>query len=354
MHSLKIEAAALIILALAAATSTIASAEGGFTLEVSPGAANILRGGSVEYKVEAASIDSYGTLNIQLSGLPSESNYTINPASALMKPGVKANMTITVTTSVNTPIGSYSLNITGWVRDLAHIKTVTLNVLSEMLYVTLSTDRKFYSQSEIVEISGRVVEAQNIGVEEVEVSIELVDPNLTHIESTKTYTNLEGYFQQELEIRSDAPQGTYIILVEAFKTGFKETRGYTVITVGSKKPSVAITSIYTTDVNGASQTVFNQGAAAIVWTEVTNTGGDLTNGLVWVQIEDPNGATVTVMFQIANIRQGEKFKAGFSLTLSSSQPLGQYTAKAFVSDKLIAQGGRFLTPPKQVTFTVTT
>ena len=354
MHSLKIEASALILLVLAVATYSIGSAIADFTLEVSPEVANILRGGSVEYTVAAASIDSYGTLNFELIGLPSESNYTINPATALMKPGVKINVTITVTTSVDTPIGSYSLNITGWVRDLARTKTVTLNVLSEMLYITAATDGKFYSQGETASISGRVVEAQNIGVEDAGVSIELIDPNLKSIESISTYTDREGYYRADLSIKSDAPQGTYIILVEASKAGFKETRTYAIITVGAGKPSITITSIYTTDVNGASQTIFNQGTTAIVWVKVINTGSDLTNGLVWVQIEDPNTATVTVMFQVATIREGETFTGGFSLTLSPSQTLGQYTAKAFVSDKLIAQGGRFLTPPKQATFTVTT
>jgi len=355
MQSLRIQTAALILLALAAVTYPIASAAGDFTLQVTPEVANVVRGGSVDYRVTVTSIESFqGMLAVEVVGLPMQSNYFLTPATIFLNPGGTIDLTITVTTSVNTPIGLYPLDITATGKTLTHSKRVTLQVLSEMLYITVSTDSKFYNQGDRVAVSGRVVEAQYIGVEDVEVSIELIDPSLKHIESIKTYTNQEGYYQEDLTIKSDAPQGTYIILVEANKIGFKDTRAYATMTVGAGKPSITITSIYTTEMNGTSQTIFKQGASAIVWIEVTNTGGDLTNGLVWVQIEDPDGVTVAVMFQVTTIRQGETFKAGFSLTLSPSQTLGQYTAKAFVSDKLIAQGGRFLTPPKQTIFTVTT
>jgi len=362
VYKLRASAAAIMLIALAAVTFPIASAPGDFTLGVSPEAGGVLRGESIDYAVAVTSIGTFqGFLTVELRGLPSGSEYSVKPATSFVNPGETINVTVAVQTGLDTPVGSYPLNITAMVSEysqgiigtVAHSKTVTLNVLSEMLYITVSTDRKSYNQGDTVKVSGRVV-APYPGVEGAEVSIELIDPNLTQVESTKTYTNREGYYQQDLAIKSDAPQGTYTILVEANKTTFKETRTYATITVGAMKPSIMITSIYITDINGASQTVFKQGAAAIIWIEVTNTGGDLTNGLVWAQIEDPNAATVTVMYQIANIRQGETFKAGFSLTLSQSQTLGQYTAKAFVSDKLIAQGGRFLTPPRQTTFTVTT
>jgi len=355
LRNLRIQAAALILLTLAAISCPIASAIGDFTLQVSPEVANVLRGGSIDYRLEVTSIDDFqGTLSIQVTGLPSQSDYSINPPPPVsLNPGETVNLTIAVATNVNTPIGSYSLNITATVMNLIHSKIVTLNVLSEALYITVSTDRKSYNPGENATISGRVA-APYIGVEEAEVSIELIAPDLTHIESIKTYTDREGYYQQNLTIKSDAPQGTYIVLVEASKAGFKETRAYAIIKVGLKKPSITITSIYSTDMKGEPQTIFKLGTTAVIWIEVQNTGGDLTNSLVWVQIEDPDGVTVAVMFQVATIRQGETFKAGFSLTLSSNQTLGQYTAKAFVSDKLIAQGGRFLTPPKQTTFTVTT
>ena len=82
-------------------------------------------------------------------------------------------------------MGSYPLNITAMVSEypqgiigmVAHSKTVTLNVLSEMLFITVSTDRKSYNQSDTVKISGRVV-APYIGVEDAEVSIELIGPDL--------------------------------------------------------------------------------------------------------------------------------------------------------------------------------
>jgi hypothetical protein len=60
-------------------------------------------------------------------------------------------------------------------------------------------------------------------------------------------------------------------------------------------------------------------------------------------VRDPNGVPVQIQVHLIQLNAGETIKDGIGFTLPSKPTLGVYTINALVSDKLISQGGTFLT-----------
>src|SRR5437867_2250515 len=94
-----------------------------FALSASPASQTVTPGGSTSYSVTISPTGGIsGQVTLSVSGLPSGSNgsFAPNPASA--------SSTLSVTTSASTPIGAYTLTITGVSGTLTHTTTVTLVV----------------------------------------------------------------------------------------------------------------------------------------------------------------------------------------------------------------------------------
>ncbi|MEM3463141.1 MAG: hypothetical protein QXJ15_05695, partial [Candidatus Bathyarchaeia archaeon] len=141
----------------------------------------------------------------------------------------------------------------------------------------------------------------------------------------------------------DAQSGTYTAYVTASKEGYMDGRGQASFSVGeSQTPAVAIAALYLSDMGNATRSTFSPGETLIVWVVVRNAGAPLERGTIWAEVDDPGGVPLMVQFQIAAIGRGAEVKAGFSLTLSADAYPGAYKVKAFVSDKMISEGGKFL------------
>jgi VCBS repeat-containing protein len=87
----------------------------------------VVQGVNVPYTVSVTPSNGFSdTVNFSLSGLPSGASFSFAPASV----AGSGSSTLTVTTSASTPVGSYTLNITGATATLTHSVSVTLNVNS--------------------------------------------------------------------------------------------------------------------------------------------------------------------------------------------------------------------------------
>lgn len=79
-----------------------------FSLSPSPTSRTVLQGGPASYTVTVTPIAGFnGQVNFSVTGLPTGASGSFNP-----NPGTSSS-TLSVTTAANTPLGSYSLTITG-------------------------------------------------------------------------------------------------------------------------------------------------------------------------------------------------------------------------------------------------
>jgi len=107
-------------------TSTVAlvvNPKPDFTLGVSPSSQLINPGGATSYSATISPIGGFtGQVTLSVSGLPTGANgsFGSNPATT--------SSTLSVTTSTSTPIGTYTLTITGVSGGLTHTTTVSLIV----------------------------------------------------------------------------------------------------------------------------------------------------------------------------------------------------------------------------------
>jgi hypothetical protein len=97
-----------------------------FSLSASPSSQTVNPGQTATYNVTVTPINGYmNTVNLSLSGCPSNTTCTLNPTSV----GPPYNpSTLTVQTTSSTPTGTYTLTITGTDGTLTHTTSATLVV----------------------------------------------------------------------------------------------------------------------------------------------------------------------------------------------------------------------------------
>jgi Domain of unknown function (DUF1929)/PKD domain len=98
-----------------------------FSITASPSSRSVVEGGSVPYMVTIGALNGFtGTVNFSVSGLPGGATAGFVPASVTGS----GSSTLTVTTAANTPLGTYTLSVTGTTATLTHSVNVTLIVAS--------------------------------------------------------------------------------------------------------------------------------------------------------------------------------------------------------------------------------
>src|SRR5437016_5447424 len=103
--------------------SHVFTAAADFTLGASPSSRTVVAGASSSYTVTITPINGFaGQVTFTVSGLPAGAtgSFTPNPATT--------SSTLSVTTSTSTPLGTYSLTITGASGSLTRTTTATLVV----------------------------------------------------------------------------------------------------------------------------------------------------------------------------------------------------------------------------------
>jgi hypothetical protein len=97
-----------------------------FTISATPSSQTVTAAAGTTYTASVSPLSGFtGTVSLSVSGLPSGATGTFNPTSIS---GGSGSSTLSVTTASTTPVGSYTLTITGTSGGLTHSTTVALVV----------------------------------------------------------------------------------------------------------------------------------------------------------------------------------------------------------------------------------
>jgi hypothetical protein len=96
-----------------------------FTIDVTPRSGSVTQGGSTSYTVTVGALNGFsGSVSLGATGAPAGATTTFNPATV----GAAGSATLNIATSSTTPVGNWTLTITGTSGSLAHTTTATLVV----------------------------------------------------------------------------------------------------------------------------------------------------------------------------------------------------------------------------------
>src|SRR5205085_2673221 len=102
-----------------------------YTLSASPSTQTVAPGSSVNYTVTATPSGGFtGSVSLSASGLPTGASASFNPTPVNITDASAKNSALTITTSANTPVGTYPLTITATGGNLQHTAIVSLRVVS--------------------------------------------------------------------------------------------------------------------------------------------------------------------------------------------------------------------------------
>ncbi|WP_455278042.1 MG2 domain-containing protein, partial [[Eubacterium] cellulosolvens] len=215
--------------------------------------------------------------------------------------------------------------------------------------ITVSPDKPTYSQGEIVYLSGSIIDSGKIQPRNGTVSIQVLNPNGTTIHIASIITDAFGGYSDNFTLTDEAVSGTYTVFVTLSLLEYQDSYNHATFTIGeSLTPSIRITSLYVTDQSGENRSSFNPGETVIVRVIVQNGGAELEKGMIWVEVSTPDGVPIPPVFVETKIKRGEMVTVGVSTALSDDANSGQYTANSYVSNKMISQGGKFLTKGKTI------
>jgi len=209
--------------------------------------------------------------------------------------------------------------------------------------MTINTDQSQYQPGSTVNVEGQVTDATGNAVADATVALQVDVSTGTQLFYTGNIrTDSAGTFQAQVALESSTPAGTYTVFASASKPGYSSIMTSTTFVVGTATaPSVVIEAVYAGDSNGNLASTFTGGQTVWVWVVIQNIGATF-QGVVWVQVSDPNGVLVQIQVRTAQFGAGQTIKEGLGFSLPKGAVIGVYTVNALVSDKLISQGGTFL------------
>jgi hypothetical protein len=326
--------------------------------QVTPSSQGIVAGDYAKFDIN---ISQAGTANVLLvaRGVPYHSNAIFAPQVGVANP--QFDSTLAIVTSPDTPASTYGiivialLNGQEYTTDISlqltsNITTTQTNTISSTslsLSLGVDTDLHFYEPNATVEVRGHVTDASGGAIAGASVSVQVDDPTGAQlILVSNLVTDDAGIYHTEVKLEGKVTIGTYAVFVSSSKFGYTGATTHTTFVVGSSiTPSVVISQVYVTDTTGSPSGVFSVGQTVLIWVIVQNNGAPF-QGVIWVQVLDPNGTPQSIQLQISTLGTGASVKVGFGFTASANLPHGIYTANALVSDKLISQGGTFLASTK--------
>ncbi len=327
----------------------------------------------IEFQVEPAfksiAASSFAKFNIRIRptvtasillvarGVPDHSVAIFTPNMGVADP--QFHSTMTIVTSADTKPGLYGITVLALVNGHEFNAQVALEVTGSTitnqttstisisagpaLSLNLFSDKRHYEPNATVSFQGHVTDETGNAVADAMVSMQVDGPTGAEIVFvTSLETDAAGVFRVSFRLPSNATIGTYTAFASATKSGYDGATSHTTFVVGSSStPSVIIRVVYAGDSAGNPSGVFSAGQTVVIWVTVENIGPTF-QGVVWVQIRNPNGIPISIQFRISSLNSGETVKDGFGFTFLSKPTPGVYTVNALVSDKMISQGGTFL------------
>jgi 5-hydroxyisourate hydrolase-like protein (transthyretin family) len=354
-------------------------AAGDFYLKVDPPQhkVQILKNGksrSATYSVKVTAVPDFrDEVELSVTGLPETCETWFNPEEGKPKPSFVSVLKVIVPPCA--PPGTYTLTISGASGETVHYATTTLIIEGEAatvttttstttsqttsvrttgkLKVSVTTDQESYLAGEDVAISGYVRLGSGVSAAGASVSLSVSEPDGDEVDGADLQTNDDGRFAENFTLSSTAANGTYTVYATASMSGYKDAFATVTFTVGlSNLPSVHIVEASITMPNGTLSSEFSPGETVVVCAVVNNTGADLVEGNTWVEALDPNNSPISLVIVMVTIHTGEQVKVGVHVILATDAKIGTYTVRILVSDRPIAEGGKFL-DSKETAFLVT-
>jgi hypothetical protein len=324
-----------------------------FVFQVDPASRSISAGNFAKFNIRIAQSNSV-SIFLVARDVPSGSVAIFTPNVGVANP--EFHSTLTIVTSANTPTGTYAVTIAALINGQEFTTQVALEVLASAtiqstttaspaagISLTVSTDQSQYQPNSTVIVQGHVTDLGGSAVASATVSIQVDSPTGAEVFFTSSIqTDATGTFRAQFNLRGYVAPGTYSVFASASKPNYLGVASRTTFVVGSSTtPSVVINAVYAGDSSGNPLSTFSTGQTVWIWVTVQNIGATF-QGVIWVQVRDPNGVPVEIRIHITNLHAGETLKDGVGFTLLGSPALGVYRVDALVSDKLISQGGTFL------------
>lgn len=327
-----------------------------FLFKVDPASRSITAGDFAKFDVnitEGATVDVSANIFLVARDVPPSSVAIFTPNLGVADP--EFHSTLTILTSTNTPAGNYTVTVVALVNGQKFTNQIALEVSATTsqrlippsappsLVLTVTTDQSQYKPNATVTVQGQVTDSTGSAIAQATVSIQVDSPTGAEVFfGNSVQTDAAGTFHAQVTLTANATLGTYTVFVTAAEAAYSNVAARTTFVVGSSTtPSVNISALYAGDIDGNPTSTFSVGQTITIWVVIQNVGTTF-QGLIWVQVRDPNGVPVQIGIHIANLHTGETIKDGIGFTLSNNATPGVYRVDALVSDKLISQGGSFL------------
>ncbi len=326
------------------------------TLQIQPPSDTITAGTFAKFDMHIVG-NSAANIFLVARGVPPDSVAIFTPNVGVATRDFLSSLTIV--TSADTPAGNYAVTAVAIVNGRELTSQVSLQILAPTgittsanattrvslgttLTMTVTTDQPQYQPNSTVTIQGQVTDSTGSAVAGVTVSVQVDASTGSQLFfANNLQTDAAGIFQTQVSLPPSSPTGTYTVFTSATKSGYSSVTTRTTFVVGtSSTPSVIIKAVYAGDSAGNPTSTFTEGQTIWIWVVIENIGVTF-QGVVWIQVRDPNGVPVQIQIHISQLDAGGTIKDGLGFTLVN-HPIGVYTVNALVSDKLISQGGTFL------------
>ena len=325
-----------------------------FLLEINPENQILAPGDSANFNMKILQLSEISnTINFSIEGLPDNSTAIFSDNPVFVGQRNESIITITILTGQLTPPGTYDLDIFGqstFNTTSVHSVKVVLVISGASFNLRVFTDRQLYRRGgDTVYITGNISNSGKTSLYNVSISIQVSDQENNTVHVRQKLTDANGYFSDSLKIGENFNPGKYIVFVTASKQGYLNSYSQSSFVVGeSDVPSITIVSIYSTDGNDVNKTKFRAGETVRIVMNVANGGADMEEGIIWVQVDDPNGIplqVISIQMMIPNTVRDSKdpitIRTNFKLVEDALS--GDYSMNCYVSDKMISRGGKFLT-----------
>ena len=336
--------------------STLVTSSEKFLFQVKPASRSIIAGDLAKFDVriaQGATVEVSANISLVARDVPPGSWAKFTPKLGVADP--EFHSTLTILTSANTPAGNYTVTAVALVNGQEFTNQIGLEISATTsqrlippstppsLFLTITTDQSQYQPNATVTVQGQVTDSTGSAIAHATVSIQVDSPTGAEVFfGSSVQTDAAGTFHAQLTLPATATPGTYTVFVTAAEGAYSNVAARTTFVVGSSTtPSVNISALYAGDIAGNPISTFSVGQTVTIWVVIQNVGTTF-QGLIWVQVRDPNGVPVQIGIHIANLHSGETIKDGIGFTLSNNATPGVYRVDALVSDKLISQGGSFL------------
>jgi len=334
-------------------TLNVKSQELDFLLEINPEYQVLAPGHSVNFSMKILQLrEISNTIDFSIEGLPDNSTAIFSNNPVFIDQRNESTITITILTGQLTPPGTYEINIFGQsTSDITSIYSVkaVLVISGTSLNLRVFTDRQQYRQGgDTAYITGNISNSGKTSLYNVSISIQVSDQTNNTVHVRQKLTDVNGYFTDSLKIGENFNPGKYLVFVTASKQGYLNSYSQSSFVVGkSDIPSITIISAYSTDGNDINKTKFRAGETVRIVMNVANGGADMEEGIIWAQVDDPNGIplqVISIQMMIPHTVRDSKdpitIRTNFKLVEDALS--GDYSMNCYVSDKMISKGGKFL------------